>query len=142
MALDTLVVSENWQEQRQLFIDLALRVTKPGGCILIACPNRLFPVDFYHGGKSYAGIHMRFHSPQERFLPSYGDIQSLFNNHVDEVKALPLKNFFNLKNEENKGLIKRTIFAMVDAVLGLMPDFYWKTPFAPYVVVLAKKKSR
>ena len=137
---DTSVIYENFRELRQAFVNSMIRVTKPGGAVLIACPNRSFPIDFFHGGKNIAGIIMRFHSPREVFLLSYKDIVTLLDDQVSDVKALSLKNFFNLKNNLQRGYIQKAAFGAADSLFGILPPLFWRSALTPYVVVLAKKK--
>ncbi len=133
-------INPNWQEQRKEFIDSILRVTKPGGGVLLAFPNRNFPIDFFHGGNLYFGIMMRFHSYRERFLLSFQDIKFLLGDTVSELKALSLKGFFNLNSGLQKGFLRKTLFSAADNTFGLLPSFFWRTPLSPYIVVLARKK--
>ena len=138
---DGFLLKMNWKEDRQMFVDSLIRVTKPGGVILIACPNKLFPVDFYHGGKSILGIMMRFHSPRENFLLSFKDIKSFLNAKVEDLTALTLKNFFNLRSNLYDGYIRNVIFRIADFTFGLLPDSIWNSPLSPYIVVLARKSG-
>lgn len=42
-------LSSNYVTVRQSYANEILRVTKPNGRILIACPNKAFPIDIQHG---------------------------------------------------------------------------------------------
>lgn len=57
---------------RLAFFRELTRVLAPGGTLFVDCPNRLFPVDFWHADRPGRP---RFHSPREPFLPSYGELR-------------------------------------------------------------------
>jgi SAM-dependent methyltransferase len=61
------------QAVRDAFFRELSRVLAPGGQLFIDCPNRLFPIDFWHAD---APGRPRFHSPREPFLPSFGEIEA------------------------------------------------------------------
>lgn len=83
---DTTALAENWKGRRQRFLDNLLRVTKPGGLINVATPNRLFPIDPGHA-PNFMGV--RLHGPFDYFLTSYGDMRRYFrNNRVSALSPL------------------------------------------------------
>ena len=82
---------------------------------------------------------MRFHAPREPFLLSYKDIRAYLPTEMAEISALSLKNFFNLRNNLHKGFVRKAVFGFMDVMFGILPPVFWKSPFSPYVVVLAKK---
>jgi SAM-dependent methyltransferase len=69
---DSMVLSDDSKARRQRFINNLLRVTKVGGHVNLATPNRLFPIDPGHG-QNFFGV--RLHGPFDHFLTSYGDMQ-------------------------------------------------------------------
>jgi SAM-dependent methyltransferase len=78
------------QLARVHFAHEAMRVLKAGGHALISCPNRLFPLDFWHSDSL-----ARLHSPWDQFLLSYGDLRRLFlPDGGGSIQALPQSGFF------------------------------------------------
>ena len=65
----------NRDDLRRAYLAELVRVTAPGGRLFLDFPNGAFPIDFWHGVKP-GGV--RFHSPREGFLPTVGQIRSLF----------------------------------------------------------------
>lgn len=129
----------DWQERQRRFMAELLRVTRPGGYILVSCPNRLFPVDFFHGGRPMFGVPVRFHSPGEQFLLSYDDIKRLAGPGVARIRPLALKRFFNLPRLAGGNGFAAALIRGLEAASGLLPDAFWRSPFSPYVVVLVQK---
>jgi SAM-dependent methyltransferase len=125
---------------RQLFANQLLRVTKPGGFIMIGCPNRLFPIDFFHG-KTFNRFPYRFHSPYESFLLSFMDIKKMFTTETDWVRPLTLKNYFNLPRVIKDSPTLTIPIILADKLFGILPGVFWKSVFNPYIVILIKKSS-
>jgi SAM-dependent methyltransferase len=86
-----------------------MRVTRPGGRVLIACPNKSFPMDIHHGpsdaawqaGKVRTAIHrrtrMNVHRTWGRYhLVSYGELRHLFvdGSAASSIRAVPLRGYF------------------------------------------------
>lgn len=46
---------DNYWEIRQKYANSLIRVTKPGGRIIVSCPNKSFPVDLQHGAPAFVG---------------------------------------------------------------------------------------
>lgn len=136
----------DWQiQQRRQFAESLLRVTKPGGYILVTCPNRLFPIDFFHGGKLFHRLqmHVRLHSPFETlYLLSYGDIKYLFQAQAEWIKPLSLKRFFNLRRLAGGSRLKALGILLIEFSFGLIPDVFWGTAFSPYLVILIEKTAK
>ena len=80
---DSIVTQSDYRGIRQKFMNNLLRVTKPGGRINVATPNRLFPIDPGHGPNC---IGVRIHGPLDHFLTSYSDMRKYCVGH--DVKAL------------------------------------------------------
>lgn len=70
----------NRDELRRAYLAELLRVTAPGGRLLLDFPNGAFPIDFWHGATPGGA---RFHSPGEEFLPTVPQIRALCNR-IDE----------------------------------------------------------
>jgi SAM-dependent methyltransferase len=80
---DSIVTQPGYKSIRQKFLNNLLRVTKPGGRINVATPNRLFPIDPGHGPNCMG---VRVHGPFDYFLTSYSDMRKYCVGHA--VKAL------------------------------------------------------
>jgi SAM-dependent methyltransferase len=59
---------------RTRFIAELLRVTRPGGTVFLDFPNGAFPIDFWH---SHIGGSARWHSADEGFLPTFGEVRNI-----------------------------------------------------------------
>ena len=86
---DTMALQPDWKQIRQRFLNNLVRVTKPGGYINVATPNRTFPLDPGHA-PNFFGI--RVHGPLDRFLTSYGDMRAYYKGH--EVKPATPANYY------------------------------------------------
>lgn len=92
---DTYVAQPGFNAERELAAGEMIRVTKPGGVMLVTSPNRLCPVDFFH--RADVAVHMpRFHSPSEDFLLSVSDYARLLRvgNDCTAIEVLPLKGYW------------------------------------------------
>ena len=123
---------------RQNFIDELLRVTRPGGRVFVDCPNGAFPIDFWHGG---SGGRARWHSVNERFLPSFADIRTLARGHV--VRAIsPHRRFaFRQVGQHWYGRVFSAPVAMWFALMKIVP-LLARTALNPYLVVEIRKTAR
>lgn len=102
-------LADDYQEKRRRYASEIMRVTRPGGRIIIACPNKGFPVDIQHGPADdcspksglrsyiYSKTAMNVHPTWGRFhLLSYAETRRLFcpEGACGEFTALPLRGFF------------------------------------------------
>jgi SAM-dependent methyltransferase len=92
---DTYVAQPGYQEERELAAKEMIRVTQPGGMMLVTSPNRLCPVDFFHRA-DVAKHTPRFHSPSESFLLSLGDYSKLLQvgSECSSIEVLPLRGYW------------------------------------------------
>lgn len=94
---------------RQRYAAEIVRVTKPGGRIIIACPNKTFPIDIQHGPVDEAGPKHRIRSMifdrtginlhktwGAYHLLSYGEVRQLFCDQAGarSFEPLPLAGYF------------------------------------------------
>jgi hypothetical protein len=128
----------DWILQRKRFAADMARVTKQGGFLLVACPNRLFPVDFFHGTRFVRGIPVRVHASSEQFLLSYKDVVSLFIPHFESFRSLPLQDFLNM---ERLAASLRLSFSVgsIRKLIGLVPARLWRSAFTPYLLILMRR---
>jgi len=82
---------------RTSFLAEALRVLRPAGRLVLACPNRTFPIDFQHNsappgvrGRFAARTGMCVHSPFDRFLLGYADVRRLAAHVAPPLVVHPL----------------------------------------------------
>lgn len=92
------------------------RVVKPNGVIILATPNRLFPIDEHGPGKSQ----LRFHLPFRDLTLSYFELKRLFAPHVSEIGIPPHGRYFALKKIER--LFGPKAMRMVSSVLPLFSN--------------------
>jgi SAM-dependent methyltransferase len=135
---DTDFDSDHLEEERRQYCQELYRVLRPGGYALIAAHNRLFPVDFFHGGSWYAGVQMRFHSPRERFLASASDFHRWFRPNRVEIRAVSLEHFFNLPAAERGSRAGGVLTKLWSASLTVLPAGVVST-IGPYFAVLVRK---
>ena len=95
---DTIVTHPDCRKIRQSFLNNLLRVTKPGGYINVATPNRTFPIDPGHAA-NFCGV--RIHGPFDYFLTSYSDMRRYFAGQ--EVKALSPDKYYAGTCTGNRG---------------------------------------
>ena len=92
---DTYETVEGYDMERQLAADEMIRVTRPGGFMIISSPNRLCPVDFFHRADVKNHI-PRFHSIHEHFLLSAQDYGQLLKvgDKCAPIEILPLRGYW------------------------------------------------
>ncbi|MDA0765228.1 MAG: methyltransferase domain-containing protein [Verrucomicrobia bacterium] len=133
---DSYKVTDHYLEERQLLANEMVRVTKPGGQLFMASPNRLFPLDIFHGRTQ--GKHIpRCNVSMAPFLLSTGDYRKLFlKAGCHSVNALPSKGYWGFlrSGRSLKGrlisLPVRTLFSMTSSLKVLHGSF-----FNPWIVV-------
>lgn len=74
---DTFRTAPDYWRQRLAVAGEMARVVKPGGSIFVSSPNRLFPIDLFHGRK-VGSYRTPVNPPWRRFLLSAGDYRRLF----------------------------------------------------------------
>jgi SAM-dependent methyltransferase len=144
---------DDYREARQQFVDELVRVTRPGGRILLASPNKCFPVDVQHGvppedsatpsqrlrayifRRTGANIHKtwgRYH------LPSYSECTRLFRHAgVDEIRALPLRGYLGFSRFKT-GSLKR-FAGLASAYVNCLPPVLRATALNPYLLMEGRK---
>ncbi len=148
-------LGEQYREERRAFARELLRVTKPGGRLLITCPNRRFPIDIHHEPTDdatpsgtmrfrrwfYDRYGMTLHWPFGTYhLFSLGDLRRLFVSDCGAASAepLPLRHYF--------GFHRMGSLAGVGAVKGLAAAYIEQIPkplrgscFDPFLVVEVRR---
>jgi SAM-dependent methyltransferase len=148
-------LSDNYQEARQAYADEIRRVTKPGGWILIACPNKCFPIDIQHGpgdaltspnrirGWMFRKTGMNVHSVWgESHLLSHSEVRMLFcpSDEVSSFESLSLKGLFGF-GRFRKGFLK-SLAGLAMLYIEHLPSVVWSSPLNPYLLVAIRKSER
>jgi SAM-dependent methyltransferase len=126
------------ERERALYCAEMHRVLRPGGYALIAAPNRLFPIDFFHGGKPALGLSIRFHPPTEFFLASVADVARWFGPFPCSWRTLSMRGFFNTSVVAQRGVVGRGIELLWNAATTLLPPAALSLA-GPYFLMLIRK---
>ena len=145
-------LKKTYIEERRRYAKELVRVTKPGGTILIAAPNKRFPIDVQHGPtdelspkapirsflfqKTGLNIHKTW---GDYHLPSYGEVRSLFLDHAGAKKweAFPLAGYFGF-GRFKLGFL-RPFASFAEAYIRHLPSPFLKTFLNPYLLVVITK---
>jgi SAM-dependent methyltransferase len=139
----------DYWEKRKAYAQELLRVTRKGGRIIIACPNKTFPVDIQHGPtdslspkvplrslicqKTGLNIHKTWGT---HHLVSYGEAKRLFHSGSG-FKALPLKGYFGF-GKFQRGLL-RPFASLAKWYVNSLPEALRASPLNPYLLVEVRK---
>ncbi|HEX4485975.1 MAG TPA: class I SAM-dependent methyltransferase [Terriglobales bacterium] len=134
----------DYWEKRQAYASEILRVTKDGGRIVIACPNKTFPVDVQHGPTDALSpkvplrslicekTGLNFHKTWgEHHLLSYAETQQLFRAGRS-FRALPLKGYFGFGKFE-RGWLK-PFASLAKWYVDSMPEWLRRSAMNPYML--------
>ena len=133
-AVGHYTLEADFREARQAFADEILRVTRPGGRILISCPNKSFPIDIAHAPADaatpegtmrirrwlYDRTGMTVHLPFGKYhLLSFGEVKDLFRK-AGSVRPLPNRGYFafNRFGSGPFGLLKPLVGGYVNHLPG------------------------
>ncbi len=145
-------LAEDYRAQRAQYASEMLRVVKPEGRIVIACPNKSFPIDIQHGpsdplyqaGKLrswiFAKTGMNVHRTWGRYhLVSYAEIRELFanGNGGARITALPLRNYFQF-GRFKRGFL-RPFQSAAELWINHMPERARQSFLNPYVMAEIRK---
>lgn len=139
---DTNRVAPDYAESRLALAREMSRVVKPGGKIVVASPNRLFPFDIFHG-RQPGSYKPRWNWPGSPFLLSFADYRDMFKAAgCADAEALPVTDYWGFVRSRNSlkgmvlGLPVRFVFWLVS-----QPAARWlrASPINPWLVVLITK---
>lgn len=145
-------LAPDYWNQREAYAKEIIRVTKPGGRIAIACPNKSFPIDIQHDPGDPAkkagalrsflfektGINL--HKTWGRYhLLSYPEVSRLFveQGGCREFMPLSLKNYFQFGRFKSGFL--RPFGALARLWVDNMPTRIRRSFLNPYVLVQMRK---
>ncbi|MCL4473126.1 MAG: methyltransferase domain-containing protein [Actinobacteria bacterium] len=148
-------LADDYREARRAYAAELLRVTRPGGRILVACPNKRFPVDPQHIVKDeYSGdgigtrlraaigdrTGLNIHPVWGRYhLLSYAEVRQHFCDEggARSFEPLPVKGYFGLTIFK-KGIL-RPLAPLADLYINRMPAFIRKSFLNPYMLAEIRK---
>lgn len=145
-------LAPDFSERRREYAGELIRVTRPGGRIVIACPNKAFPIDLHHGpgdqasqpgalrGLVYARTGMNWHKPWGPYhLLSYGEARKLFcdDGGCREFRALPLRGYFQFGRLQ-RGFLK-PFGGMAKLWIERMPSFARSSCLNPMLMAQIRK---
>jgi len=139
---DSTTLAADGHIHRQQAASEMVRVTRPGGRMIMANPNRWCPVDLWHQGQmKHPDDLFRPHSPTERFLLSLNDYRRLFAS-CQSIKTLPLSGYWGFL-QKGTHPYKRYLVPIVDSYFSFMSsrEGAWLRPtaFNPWLIVMATK---
>ncbi|MDQ6782925.1 MAG: class I SAM-dependent methyltransferase [Actinomycetota bacterium] len=136
-------LDDGWRQAREAFTAELTRVTRPGGRILVACPNKWFPLDVQHGptdegtpaplrAKVFDRFKVNVHPTWGAYhLASYGDLADWFGR--DRVHPLPLTGYFGFSALDRPNMPSVLAWAARSWV-DRLPAGLRRTPLNPYVL--------
>lgn len=139
---DSNKVRPDYLKQRSQVAQEMTRVLKPGGSIIASSPNRLFPVDLFHG-RDASNPYPRWNSPTSPFLLSAGDYRQLFGGAgCRSFEALPVSGywgFLRMKQRWKGRLLAAPIETIFKTVSTNAFGFLRTSPVNPWLVMLMQR---
>jgi SAM-dependent methyltransferase len=144
-------LAPGYRAARAAYARELLRVTRPGGRVLVTCPNKSFPLDFHHGLDDEAGRSSRLraaiarktglnvHSTWGRYhLLSFSEIRELFvRAGARQVVRLPAKHYFAFEGVARGWPGAST--ALVRKYVEGLPVILRGTPLDPFLLVEVRR---
>jgi SAM-dependent methyltransferase len=139
---DSNIVAPGYREERLAMAREMTRVLKPGGYVLVSSPNRLCPLDLFHGRTQEQPL-PRLNPPGSRFLLSPGDYRTLFREAgCGEFRLLPVAGYWGFVNRK-RHWAGRMLALPLEGLFGLISmeglRFLRGWPISPWVVMLGRK---
>jgi SAM-dependent methyltransferase len=146
-----IALAPDYWQKRQRYASELLRVVRPGGQLLLACPNKRFPLDIQHGAldgvikptlgrrarefvfrKTRVNVHPTF---GENHLLSYGEVRRLFaaTGKLKTFEPLSLKGYFGFAGFQRGAL--KWVKKGVDLYANNLPGPLRSSFLNPYMLV-------
>jgi SAM-dependent methyltransferase len=140
---DSRDVRPDYQEERSGIAREMVRTTRPGGHVIASSPNRLFPLDIFHGRTPEHPLPY-WNPPSSPFLLSPNDYRSMFRDAgCGRFSLLPVRNYWGFVNM-NQSLKGRLLSVPVKAVFDVVSRPAFRSlrgsPISPWIVVMASKQ--
>jgi SAM-dependent methyltransferase len=131
------------EERLELAMEMT-RVVQPGGYVLVSSPNRLFPVDLFHG-RTNAHPLPRLNPPGSPFLLSAADYRGLFRQAgCNLFRLLPVEGYWGFVNRKSCWTGRILVFP-VECLFWLVSReplrFLRGLPISPWLVLLMRKEA-
>lgn len=137
-------VRPDYFEERLAIAKEMGRVLRPGGHVFVSSPNRLFPLDLFHGRTPEKPL-PRLNLPSNPFLLSFSDYRTLFGRAgCSEFKLLPVTNYWGFirKKTSLKGrLIAFPVQSLFEIVSTDRFQSLRGSPVSPWLSVLMSKAT-
>ncbi len=136
---DSFKVSDRYWQNRLAVASEMTRVVKRGGSIFVSSPNRLFPVDLFHG-RPIGSYKPPINPPWRPFLLSRRDYARLFKEAGCQgpAKAMSIKGYWGFCRTKTS-LLGRLMSVPVKALFALgspaATSFLRSSPLLPWIVV-------
>lgn len=135
-------VRSDYREERLSIAREMSRVLKPAGHVMVSSPNRLFPIDIFHGRTSEHPM-PRVNVPWSPFLLSAGDYRRMFAAAgCKRSRLLPVKGywgFIRMKQRLKGRLLAYPVEAIFSAVSMPALGAFRGSPINPWIVMTAEK---
>ena len=135
------VLPNYWQERLSVASEMT-RVLRPGGSIIVSSPNRLFPLDLFHG-RNASNPYPRWNPRSSPFLLSATDYRKLFRAAgCCAFQALPVIGywgFLRMKQTWKGRLLATPVEAIFRAVSTSALGFLRTSPVNPWLVMLMQR---
>lgn len=139
---DTDRVRPDYLEERLAIAREMGRILKPGGRAVVSSPNRLFPIDIFHG-RSPEQPYPRLNAPWSPFLLSAADYRRLFAAAgCSRTQLLPVRDYWGFvrMKERFRG---RLLAFPVEAVFKFVSTEAFRglrgSPVSPWLVMAAER---
>ncbi|MBE0665018.1 MAG: class I SAM-dependent methyltransferase [Candidatus Aminicenantes bacterium] len=148
-------LAAGYRAVRNSFAAELLRVTKPGGRILISCPNKSFPVDIHHQPTDenstekaenrrqaiFDRTGLNLHLPFGRYhLLSFREIKKTFcrDNGAQAIRSLSARSYFAYKRTGSLKMLKQ-FKSLISLYMEHLPGPLRSTFLNPFLIVEVRR---
>ena len=139
---DSTRLRPDYEEERRAIARQIGRVLKPGGSVMVSSPNRLFPLDIFHG-RSPEQPYPRLNAPWSRFLLSAGDYRRLLGTvGFVRPRLQPVTGywgFVRMKQHLKGRILALPVEAVFRAVSSPPLRGLRGSPISPWIVMTAER---